>query len=427
MENIERMLLEKKDFCKDITFDNVFGYDELKNELKLVASWWNNRNEINKKGIDIPHGILLYGKPGTGKSLIEHALINLLDDCKVILIDGKNTSNESDEIIEKFSFAKSLDKLVVVCIEEIDILARSKERQLLNELDVLNSNSNVFIIATCNDVYAVSDALKRRDRLDYIIKIGLPNEEDRKSILKSYFTKSNIISELDYDYLGYITYLFTAADLKAVANETLLRFGNNPTNNHVESVVDMISKRSNKYYGEYAVDYMTAVHEVGHAVVAYLNDEYFKFYKATLESTSTMSGLCKVFPTNKKNGDYNRIIADIEISIAGHIACKKLFNYSSEGAINDLEKARNRSAYLVNTLGYKGLDKLLSHELHSFKPSNNKMVSNEKNSAKILYKCEKRVNKIVKKYKKEIIELANILYDKKTITSDDIKEVMNKK
>ncbi len=411
---------EKKDPAK--AFDKVAGFEELKEELKLISSWWVNRDEIRKEGIDIPHGVLFHGVPGTGKSLIARAFVDSLDDCEVISIDGNKDSMGRNEVVEKFNKAKSLDKLAVVFIDEIDLLSRFNERELLNQLDSLNSKSNVFIVATCNNFDSIDGPLTRKDRLDFIFEIGLPNEIERINILRYYFEKCNVETNIQYDYLGFITEGLNAADLKGVANETRLRFGAHPTMNNIEYIVDKISKREQLYYGnnDTHVDYMVAVHEIAHAVVASYNKEYFTFYKASLESNSRAAGLCKIFPTKVNSGDYNRYLADIEISLAGNMACKELFNYLDSGSMSDLERARHLSAFLVNSLAYSGFSGLLNHDRFRFDPSEKKMKRNEYHSGKILSQCEKRVRKIIRKNKKEIKELANLLMEKKYITQEDL-------
>lgn len=422
---VDLNLKEKVD--PNVAFDRVAGFKELKEELKLISSWWTNRDEITAQGVSIPHGILFHGVPGTGKSLIARSFVNSLADCEVIEIDGNTEEYGKNEVVEKFNKAKSLDQLVVVFIDEIDLLTRYSERELLNELDNLTSKSNVFVVATCNDFDRISGALTRRDRLDYIIEIGLPNEYERTNILKYYFEKCKIETNIQYDYLSFITDGMNAADLKGVANETRLRFGTKPTMNNIEDMVDKISKREHLYYGndDTTSDYMTAVHEVAHAIVASQHKKHFTFYKASLESNSRNAGLCKIFPTKENAGDFDRFIADIEISLAGYMACKELYNYQDAGAQSDMERARQRSAFLVNSLGYSGFDRLLNHNKPCFAPSDEKMKLNERASESILKRCEKNCRRIIRKNKTVIQELANVLMEKKYITQEDINNYLD--
>ncbi len=420
---------EKEESEKDDTiigFDNIAGYDEIKKELLLIKSWIDNREEIKKKGIDIPKGILLYGPIGTGKSMFAREFTNLFPDATVLKIKLDNDFGR-DEVTEKFEYARSLNRFVIILIDEFDLVARREERELLTELDGLGGdNSNIFVIATCNGYDNINPALTRRGRLDYIIGLGNPTEKERINLLKFYFEKYGIKGEFDYEYLALISKGENAVNIKAIANETRLRFGENPTIDNIEEMIDKIDKRGREYYGstEEHDRFLEAVHEVGHAVVAWQYQEFFKFYKATLEDNSLAGGICKVFPTNYMPGSSERSIADIEISMGGYLACLMLYNYKDRGAFYDLERARHQSAALVNTYGYDGFEPLLNHDTRGVPTSPDKKRNNEKKSEKILARCEKNVRRIIKDNKENIIRLANMLVENKVLTSDDLKIVL---
>ena len=408
------------------TFNNIAGYSEIKDELMLIKSWLDQKDIIKGKGIDIPKGILLYGPAGTGKSLFAREFTNLFPDATVLKIKMDNTFGR-DEITEKFEYARSLNRFVIILMDEFEHIARIDERSLLTELDGLGGdNSNIFVIATCNDFADLNPALTRRGRLDYLIGIGNATYKDRINLLKFYFEKYGIEGEFDFDYLALITKGQNPVNIKAIANETRLRFGANPTLANIEEMIDKIEKRNREYYGDFEEHdrFYEAVHEVGHAVVAWQYQDLFKFYKATLEDNSLAGGICKVFPTNLMPGSSERSIADIEISIGGYLACLMLYNYKDKGAISDLERARHQSAALVNTYGYEGFEPLLNHDSRGVPTSPIKKRANEKKSEKILARCEKNVRKIIKNNKDGIIKLANMLVENKVITSDDLKTVL---
>lgn len=419
-DNEDEFVKEKGDFSK------IAGYDEIKNELMLIKSWIDNREDIKKKGIDIPKGILLYGPIGTGKSLFAKEFTNMFPDATVLKIKLDNEYGR-DEVTEKFEYARSLNRFVIILIDEFDLVARREERELLTELDGLGGdNSKIFVVATCNGFDNINPALTRRGRLDYIIGIGNPTAKERINLLKFYFDKYGIEGNYDYDYLSLITKGENAVNIKAIANETRLRFGQNPTMLNIEEMVDKIDKRDREYYGDTEEHdrFMEALHEVGHAVVAWQYQEFFKFYKATLEENSLAGGICKVFPTNYLPGSSERSIADIEISLGGYLACLMLYNHKDKGAISDLERARHQSAALINTYGYDGFEPLLNHDPRGFQPSPDKKRINEKKSEKILARCEKNVRKIIKENKENIIKLTNMLVENKVITSEDLKIVL---
>jgi len=410
-----------------IGFNKIAGYDEIKKELLLIKSWIDNREEIKRNGIDIPKGLLLYGPAGTGKSMFAKEFTNLFPDATVLKIKLDNDFGR-DEITEKFEYARSLNRFVIILIDEFDIVSRKYERELLTELDGLGGdNSNIFVIATCNGYENLNPALIRRGRLDYIIGIGNPTFNERINLLKFYFNKYGIQGEFDYEYLALITKGENAVNIKAIANEARLRYGENPTLENIEEMIDKIDKRDREYYGDSEEHdrFLEAVHEVGHAVVAWQYKDFFKFYKATLEDNSLAGGVCKVFPTSIMPGSTERSIADIEISMGGYLACLMLYNYKDKGAISDLERARHQSATLVNSYGYDGFEPLLNHDPRGFQPSPDKKRNNEKKSEKILAKCEKNVRRIIKDNKENIIKLANMLVENKVLTSEELKNVLD--
>lgn len=400
-----------------ITFDNVAGFEELKKELIKISKWWKDYKKFGAKGIDLPHGILFYGCSGCGKSLMARAFINEIKDFKIISIDNEL------EILEKFELAKKHSGLVIVFMDELEYLYKKNHRDLLTAFDSLNSSSNVFIVATTNELDNVEGPLTRRGRLDFLIEIGRPNEKERIEILKYYFSKCNVEADINYDYLSYITTYLTSAELKALVNDSVLRYGNHLTITDLEAEIDRLRNRKSLYYGDFgdSSDYMTAVHEIGHTIVVLKNSKYFTFYKTTLESNSRSQGICRYIAKKESIDDSKKMIADIDISLAGYLACKVLYDYDSTGCRLDLENARHKACSLINSYGYGGFDRVLNHSANSFTPSNKKMQHNELLSEKILKDSEKRVRKLIKKNKTKIIKLSNILYEKKTITAEDIK------
>ncbi|RIA77903.1 SpoVK/Ycf46/Vps4 family AAA+-type ATPase [Anaeroplasma bactoclasticum] len=428
IEDYSRLFVSEDDHIdseiRSSNFDKIAGYDEIKKELLLVKSWIDNRKEIQKKGIDIPKGILLYGPIGTGKTLFAKEFANLFSDATILKIKDDSYRND-DNVKKTFDYARSLKRFVIILIDEFDIFARSAERELLTQLDGLGGDSsNIFVVATCNGYDNLNPALTRRGRLDYIIGLGNPTTEERINLFKYYFEKYGIVGDYDLEYLALITSGENAVNIKAIANETRLRFGEKPSISNIEEMIDKINKRDSEYYGDVEEHdrYLEAVHEVGHAVVAYYHQDFFKFYKATLEVNSLSGGLCKVFPTDYRPGSTERNIADIEISLGGYLACLMLHNHRDRGAISDLERARKQSAQLINDYAYDGFESLINNSPDKTSP--NKKRINEKKSEKILAKCEKNVRRIIKENKANIELLARQLVEKKVLTIDDLKRVI---
>jgi SpoVK/Ycf46/Vps4 family AAA+-type ATPase len=165
------------------------------------------------------------------------AFINEIKDFKIISIDNEL------EILEKFELGKKNSGLVIVFMDELEYLYKKNHRDLLTAFDSLNSSSNVFIVATTNELDNVEGPLTRRGRLDFLIEIGRPNENERIEILKYYFPTCNVEADINYDYLSYITTYLTSAELKVFVNDSVLRYGNHLTITYLEAEIDRLRNR----------------------------------------------------------------------------------------------------------------------------------------------------------------------------------------
>ena len=407
--------------------EEVVGFEEIKKELLLIKSWLEKKEGYSLLNIDLPKGLILYGPPGTGKTYFLKNFVSGISNCAVVEIGVKGDLSSVKDIADKFEYARLLSpQLTFIVIDEIDYCSRSEEKELITQLDGFSGdNSNIFVLATCNDFNRLSEALTRRGRLDYTIGLGFPDFKDRKEILSYYINRYGLKETYDMDYLSSITEGSSTVTLNAICNETRLRYGENATVENFESVVDKIDKRQFEFYGESGNhdDYLVAIHEVSHAIVAYQHQNYFKFYKATIESNSKLGGVCKFFSI-AETGSLDKELASIEIAMAGYLGCKILKHYLDKGSLSDLEKVRHSSAALVNTYGYAGFNRLINHDSRFIAPSSKKMEGNEKLSELILITCEKRVTKLIKKNKKRILHLADMLVEKRILTFDDLKNVL---
>lgn len=407
--------------------EDVVGFEEIKKEFLLIKSWLDKKDGYSVLNIDLPMGLILYGPPGTGKTYFLKKFVESVPDCAVVEIDVKGDMSSAKDIADKFEYARSLaPQLTFIVIDEIDFCSRSEEKELITQLDGFSGNNqNIFVLATCNDFDRLSEALTRRGRLDYTIGLGFPDFEDRKQILSYYISRYGLKGDYDLDYLSNVTEGTSTVTLKSICNETRLRYGENATIEDFEIVADKIDKRQYEFYGENGIhdDHLVAIHEVSHAVIAYQYQNYFKFYKASLESHSKLGGVCKFFSI-AETGSLDKELANIDITMGGYLGCKILKHYLDKGSLSDLEKVRHASAALVNSFGYAGFKRLINHDSRYMAPSSKKMEGNEKLSELILKTCERRVTKLIKKQKKNILHLADMLVEKRTITYDDLKSVL---
>lgn len=216
-------------------FDSIAGYDEEKNELKLLCDVLNHRKEHLQRGAKLPKGIIFYGETGNGKTLFVKVLAK---ECglKVFEIDLGATESESQvckAIKQAFNKAKKCKDASMVLFDEMDKVlpneltyvtdrATSVLAQLLTLIDGINSGGNVIFVATCNDYFDLPETLTRAGRLDKKFFIGKPTYASRVQILQFYIDKTNSSFELSVAKIAKLCSGFSSAELETLVNECIL-------------------------------------------------------------------------------------------------------------------------------------------------------------------------------------------------------------
>ena len=158
-------------------FEKIAGYEVVKEELIRIRDWFLNKDILNNENIRLPKGILFHGTPGNGKTLFIKEYANSFN-VPIINIEGNN-ENTAKEIHDSFTKSKEYD-LSIILIDEIDNLIGSNEnneRALKAELDGVNSNKKVLVLATTNSIFKLSEPLLRSGRFDRVIAISRPDKE----------------------------------------------------------------------------------------------------------------------------------------------------------------------------------------------------------------------------------------------------------
>lgn len=161
----------------ELEFKNVYGYEEVKKELNLIKTWYEDETILNNPKIALPKGILFYGTPGNGKTLFVREFLNNFNVPKYI-VEGRN-ENTSMEIKRMFEKAKK-EKFAIVVIDELELLVEenSKEQRILQqELDGVVQKGTILVLATANNIRKVGDPLLRPGRFDKKIEISKPDRE----------------------------------------------------------------------------------------------------------------------------------------------------------------------------------------------------------------------------------------------------------
>ena len=364
-----------KDDEKKITFADVAGLDEEKEELSEIVDFLKNPAKFVKLGARIPKGVLLVGPPGTGKTYLSKSVsgeagvpfFSISGSDFVEMFVGVGASRVRD----LFDQAKK-NAPCIIFIDEIDAVGRRRgaglgggndEReqtlnQLLVEMDGFSGNEGIIIIAATNRPDILDPALMRPGRFDRQVHVGLPDVKAREAILKIHVRKKPLAEDVDLEIVAKRTPGFTPADLENAMNEAaLLTARQNQTVITMDIIEEAITKviagpeKRSKVISENEKK-LTAYHEAGHAVVARLSSTKDPVHMITIIPRGGAGGFTMYLPEEDKS---YRSKSDMEEYIVrllgGRVAEKLALDDISTGASNDIERATKIARAMVTTYG----------------------------------------------------------------------------
>ncbi len=401
-------------------FGKVIGCETQINELINIINWFKNSEKNKMKGLDVPRGIILYGKPGNGKSLIMRELKNYLSDtpCYVYNRESFNVVKELNNLFQK----ASLDSKAVILIDELDLLIdkdKSVVRCLQENLDGIEEVSkNILVVTACNYLYDIPEPLKRRGRLSSLIAFSCPNTDEIIKLVKNQIDKYGLNKEIAED--DELINAFNGdsfVTIKSMIDETILTKGSFDINS--DDIIETIYKYENgSIKNKEKSPFNVAIHEAGHII---LNLKYAHANKLSGVKINGGQGYCVSKQTNEST-KYSDFLNRAEIFLAGRQAERIFFKEGSIGCSDDLESARHIVYSLVNSCGYLGLGYVLpkehnrNHSVSAFK-----LNKNEKKEEKILKRLDKKVYRYLKGKKKLVYNLAEAIYEKGYMTAKEIK------
>jgi cell division protease FtsH len=382
-------IFETKNINKDIptiqkaniSLSSFAGSPEIFQECTEVVSYLKNSTIYKNAGAEIPKGILLEGPPGTGKTLLAKAIaseaganfISITASEFVEVFVGVGAS----KIRKLFENARN-NKPCIIFIDEIDAVGRQRgaginmandEReqtlnQLLAEMDGFGDNEGILVIAATNRKDVLDSALLRPGRFDRLITVPLPDRDSRRQILNVH-TKNKVFSkDVNLDLVAELTTGFSGAQLKNLMNEAAIyaaRKGNTIINEiDIMNALDklIIGLIKNNDTRDHIAKRRIAIHEVGHAFLAYTFNEYFDLKKVSIESTYNGAGGYTVFNEYQNITDSGLYTKDLLykrlVITMGGKAAEQIFygeEYVSLGANQDLKQANSLARRMIGNFG----------------------------------------------------------------------------
>lgn len=366
---------EIKDTKQKVTFADVAGDKEAKVELEEVVEFLKNPKKFSDLGAKLPKGLLLMGRPGTGKTLLARAVAgeagvpfyHLSGSEFVEMFVGVGASRVRD----LFARAKKSAPCIVF-IDEIDAVGRQRgaglggshdEReqtlnQILVEMDGFDPNIGVIVIAATNRPDVLDPALLRPGRFDRRVVLDLPDINDREEILKIHAKNKPLGSDVNIRRIAERTPGFSGADLMNLLNEAAIRAARRndnkitqeDANDSVEKV--LLGPERKSYVMNKEEKKVTAYHEAGHALVAHLLSNCDPIHKVSIISRGMAGGYTLKLPSeDKRLHKRAEFIDDMAMMLGGFVAEKVTFGDVTTGASDDLRKCTGLARELVTRYG----------------------------------------------------------------------------
>ncbi|MFO7865606.1 MAG: ATP-dependent zinc metalloprotease FtsH [Candidatus Aminicenantes bacterium] len=448
--------------AKKMTFKDVAGVEEAKEELQEIISFLKDPKKFQKLGGRIPKGVLLVGSPGTGKTLLARAVageanvsfFSISGSDFVEMFVGVGASRVRDLFEQGKKQAPCL-----IFIDEIDAVGRHRgaglggghdEReqtlnQLLVEMDGFDANEGIILIAATNRPDILDNALLRPGRFDRRIVVNMPDMKGREEILKVHVSNIPLAKNVKLPVLARSTPGFSGADLANLVNEAALlaaRYNRNKVGMHdLEAAKDKVlmgAERKSMIISDEEKK-STAYHEAGHALVAALIPDADPLHKVTIIPRGMALGLTQQLPLDDRHTysqDY--LEAQLSVLLAGRVAEKQFLSENTTGSANDFEKSTEIARKMVCQYGMSDLGPLTFGEQDDLIFLGKEMAKDKNFSEKTAEKIDEEVKNIIErnykrsydlleKHSRVLINIAETLLEKEILSSDEIEKLINGK
>lgn len=443
-----------------ITFADVAGIDEAKQELEEIVDFLKSSEKYQAIGARIPKGVLLVGAPGTGKTLLAKAVageagvpfFSISGSDFVEMFVGVGASRVRD----LFDQAKKSAPCIVF-VDELDAVGRQRgaglggghdEReqtlnQLLVEMDGFEPTTGIIVLAATNRPDILDSALLRPGRFDRQVVIDRPDLIGREAILKVHAKGKPLKTDVDLKTIAKRTPGFTGADLSNTLNEAaLLAARRNKREVSMEELEEAIDKvlagpeKKSKILRPKDKE-ITAYHEMGHALIAYFEKDSDPLHKVTIIPRGMALGITMTLPEEDYvNYSKSQLLAKIKVLLGGRIAEEIVFNDITTGAQNDLQKATELLRKMITqfgmsenlgplTFGQSNEHVFLGRDFGHVRDYSEDIATKIDTEMKsIISNLYQECKKLILDKRKHLDALAQVLLEKETVDKDEFKDIV---
>ena len=444
-----------------VTFDDVAGVDEAKQELHEVVDFLKSREKFQSLGARIPRGILLIGPPGTGKTLLARAIageagvpfFSISGSEFVEMFVGVGASRVRD----LFDQARR-NTPCIIFIDEIDAVGRHRgaglggshdEReqtlnQILTEMDGFDTNTSVIVLAATNRPDILDPALLRPGRFDRRVVLDRPDINGRTAILKVHSNGKPLDEAVNLEVIAKETVGFSGADLANLVNEAAIlaaREGKKVIEmQQLEWSIDRViagPERKSRRISPKEKE-ITAYHEAGHALVAKMLPNADPVHKISIVARGMMGGYTRLLPTEDRylltRSQFNDMLATF---LAGHVAEELIFNEMTTGSQNDIEEATKLARKMVTdygmsdklgprTFGHKEELVFLGREISEQRNYSEQIAQQiDEEVRNIIQHAHEVAKNILIENKPKLVQIAEKLIAQETLESEELEALFN--
>ena len=447
-----------KDSDRKVTFKDVAGLSEAKQEVEEIVSFLKNPEKYTELGGKIPKGALLVGPPGTGKTLLAKAVAGEAD-VPFFSLSGSDfvemfVGVGASRVCDLFRQAKEKAPCIVF-IDEIDAVGRARGKnvnmnsnderentlnQLLTEMDGFGSNSGVIILAATNRADILDKALLRAGRFDRQIHVELPDLNERKEIFGVHLRPIKIDESVDAEFLARQTPGFSGADIANVCNEAALIAARNGKKfvqkedfmNAVDRIVGGLEKRTKITTADERQ--CIANHEAGHATLSWLLEHANPLVKVTIVPRGKALGAAWYLPEERQITTREQLLDEMCATLGGRAAEELFLGKVSTGASNDLERVTKQAYAMVVYFGMS--DRLPNLNYYDSsgqdwgftKPYSEETARTiDQEVQTIINEQYERAKSILKEHASGHNMLAQVLLEREVIYTEDVEHIFGKR